>query len=165
MPSNSPLPETLALALSAAVVVIALYLSVRLWRRGRFQRKAVKSLGIPDLLQVTPEEFEEMVAELFRSFGHQVKRVGARDNVEAYLVVKTRNGKKWIVQSKRQRGRMDDLPVRELEKLVRYEKADKGVMVITGTFTEQARHWAGNNSIALYDGDEFLKAFRNLRAK
>jgi len=84
MPFNSPLPETLALALSAAVVVIALYLSVRLWRRGRFQRKAVKSLGIPDLLQVTPEEFEEMVAELFRSFGHQVKRGGARDNVEAY---------------------------------------------------------------------------------
>jgi restriction endonuclease Mrr len=80
-------------------------------------------------------------------------------------VVKTRNGKKWIVQSKRQRGRMDDLPVREMEKLVRYEKADKGVMVITGTFTEQARHWAESNSIALYDGDEFLKAFRNLRAK
>jgi restriction system protein len=165
MPSNLPRPDILVLSLSAAVVLIALYLGRRLWRRGRFQRKAVKSLGIPDLLQVTPEEFEEMVAELFHSFGHQVKRGGARDNVEAYLVVKTRNGKKWIVQSKRQRGRMDDLPVREMEKLVRYEKADKGVMVITGTFTEQARHWAGSNSIALYDGDEFLKAFRNLRAK
>ncbi len=165
MPFNPPLPDTLALALSAVVVLIALYLSVRLWQRGRLARKAVQSLGIPDMLQITPEELEEMVAQLFRSFGHQVKRVSARDNVQAYLVVKTRNGKKWIVQSKRQRGRMDDLPVRELEKLVRYEKANKGVMVITGTFTEQARHWAGSNSIALYDGDEFLKAFRNLRAK
>ena len=84
MPFNLPLPETLALALSAAVVLIALYVGVRLW---------------------------------------------------------------------------------QLEKLVRYEKADKGVMVITRTLTEQARHWAGSNSIALYDGDEFLKAFRNLRAK
>jgi len=30
----------------------------------------------------------------------------------------------------------------QLEKLVRYEKTDKGVMVIIATFTKQARHWA-----------------------
>jgi restriction endonuclease Mrr len=165
MPLDLPAPEALILALIATIILAAVYLGGRLWRRGKFQRKAAQSLGIPDLLQVTPEEFEEMVIELFQSLGHQVKRVGARENVEAYLVVKTRNGKKWIAQTKRQRGRMDDMPVRKLEKLVRYEKADRGALVITGTFAEEARHWARNNSISLYDGDEFLKAFRKLGAK
>jgi len=147
-----------------AVVLIAAALLWRWVQHSKFRRKATRSMGMPDLLQGTPEEFQEMVTQLFRSHGHQVKKARAQGNMDAYLVITTRNGQKWIAQTLRQRGRIDDTPVRELEKVLRYEKASKGILVATGTFTGEARQWANANAIVLYDGDEFLKMFRNRQA-
>jgi restriction system protein len=160
-----PEPLNTNLFVVAGAILIAVYLVVRVWQPGKIDRKLRNADGIPDLLQVTPKEFAEMVAELFRSYGHQVERMDAPGKHGVDLIIRAQNGARWIVRCKRQRGRIEEMAVRDFERTMKFAKARRGVMVVTGSFTDEARQWAKNNSILLYDGDEFLKALRRARGK
>jgi hypothetical protein len=162
-----PIPEPFNtdLFVFAGAVLIVAYIVVRVWQPGKIDRKLRNADGVPDLLQVTPKEFAEMVGELFRSYGHTIEQVSTPDKYGVDLVIKAQNGAKWIVRCKRQRGRIEEMAVRDFERAVKFDKARRGVMVVTGSFTDQARQWAKNNSILVYDGDEFLRALRRARGK
>jgi restriction system protein len=97
-----------------------------------------------------------MVAELYRSLGHQAKRTGSTGDHGVDVVVQARNGEKWIVQCKRWRGSVGEPVIRDFYGVLHHEKADHGAVITTGTFTPQAREWARGKLLHLYDGGEFL---------
>jgi restriction endonuclease Mrr len=41
-----------------------------------------------------------------------------------------------------------------------HEKADKGVLVTTGTFSNQAQNWAKGKPLSLINGKEFLDTWK-----
>jgi restriction system protein len=45
-----------------------------------------------------------------------------------------------------------------------HEKADRGAVITTGTFTAQAKDWAIGKPISLIDGDKFLELVKRVQA-
>ncbi|MDH7488265.1 MAG: restriction endonuclease [Anaerolineae bacterium] len=123
---------------------------------GKFGRVAT----VDDLLALSPREFEEMVADLYRAYGHDAKRTGSLGDHGVDVRVRAANGEKWVVQCKRWRTPVGEPVVRDFYGMMQHEKADKGAIVAVRGFTPQAREWARGKPIILYDGNEFLRAWK-----
>jgi len=123
---------------------------------GRFSHVAT----VDDLLKLSPRAFEEMVTELYRAYGHDAKRTGSLGDHGVDIRVRAANGEKWVVQCKRWRTPVGEPVVRDFYGMMQHEKADKGAIVAVRGFTPQARDWAQGKPIILYDGNEFLKAWK-----
>lgn len=113
-----------------------------------------------ELLDVSPAQFEEMVAELYNLRGYQATRMGSIGDHGIDLLVTTPQGKKWVVQCKRWRGWVGEPVVRDFYGAMQHEKADWGVLVTTGTFSGPARIWAKGKALSLVDGKEFLHTWK-----
>ncbi len=114
-------------------------------------------------MTVSPARFEEMVAEVYRLRGAKAWRTGATGDHGVDVVVQTPKGEKWVVQCKRYRGWVGEEKVRELYGTLQHEKAHKGVLVTTGTFSNAARQWAKGKPISLVDGEQFLRSWREAK--
>lgn len=161
--SSFLIPEPLNTTLFFVTGFVLVGLNGKRWwqRRGvAYKGRAVTRLS--DLLELSPSEFEEMVAEVYRAKGHQARRTGAVGDHGVDIVVQARNGEKWVVQCKRWRGTVGERVVREFYGTMLHEKADKGAIVTTGFFTPQAREWAKGKPIFLYDGEEFLRIWQQV---
>ncbi len=132
---------------------------------GRDTRASSLARDPEDLLKLTPREFENMVADLYRANGYRAWRTGATGDHGVDVVIQTGNGEKWVAQCKRWRGAVGEPVVRDFYGVMQHEKADKGAIVTTGTFTPQARAWAKGKPIFLYDGNEFLAAWKEARER
>lgn len=106
---------------------------------------------------------EELVADVYRAKGHRARRTGTVGDHGVDIVVNAKNGEKWVVQCKRWRGTVGERVIREFYGTMLHEKADKGAIVTTDFFTPQARDWAKGKPIFLYDGEEFLKIWRQVQ--
>lgn len=89
--------------------------------------------------------------------GAKAWRTGATGDHGVDVVVQTPKGEKWVVQCKRWRGGVGEPIVRDFYGTVQHEKAHKGVLVTTGTFSNAAREWAKGKPLVLVDGAEFLR--------
>ena len=118
-----------------------------------------------DLLDASPSQFEKMVMELYSLRGYDARRTGAIGDHGVDVVVKTPKGAKWIVQCKRWRGWVGEPVVRDFYGTLHHEKADRGILITTGTFSNAAREWAKGKPLALVDGDEFLRAWKDVKNK
>ncbi len=146
--------------LSGAVVGGAWGIS-SLWQRRTFFQKAQR-ISVDDLLEMSPREFEEMVAALYQAMGHRAKRVGQRGDHGVDVLVKAKNGEKWIVQCKRWRKPVGEAIVRDFYGTLQHEKADQGAIIATKGFTQAAKTWAKGKPIKLYSGEDFLRAWRRV---
>lgn len=158
------IPEPLNSVLFFATGAVLLGLNAKRWweRRGiSYKGRTISRLS--DLYELSPAEFEEMVAEVFRARGHRARRTGTAGDHGVDVVVEAKNGEKWVVQCKRWRGTVGERVVREFYGTMLHEKADKGAIVTTGFFTPQAREWARGKPIFLYDGEEFLRIWRQVQ--
>ena len=113
-----------------------------------------------DLLDISPAQFEKMVVELYGIRGYSAKQIGATGDHGVDVVVQTPKGEKWIVRCKKWRGSVGEPVVREFFGTMHHEKADRGILVTTGTFTRQAREWAKGKPLSLVDGKEFLATWK-----
>jgi len=145
------------------VVLIGLFVVRGVFRRGSVRRSADKARSPRDLLDVSPAQFEDMVVELYRKKGAKAWRTGATGDHGVDVVVETPRGEKWVVQCKRWRGWVGEPEVRDFYGTMQHEKADKGVLVNTGTFSNAARAWAKGKPLALVDGGQFLKIWRAVK--
>jgi len=116
-----------------------------------------------DLLEISPAEFEDMVVGLYRLKGYSATRTGATGDHGVDVIVKTQSGQKWVVQCKRWRGWVGEPVVRDFYGTMQHEKADRGVLVTTGTFSNAAREWAKGKPLGLVDGKEFLRNWREAK--
>jgi HJR/Mrr/RecB family endonuclease len=159
------IPEPLNTVLFAATgaVLLALIILPRVLGRRRLWAAPGDARHVDDLMSLSPREFEEMVVELYTALGHTARRTGAVGDHGVDVVVKAKNGEKWVVQCKRWRGNVGEPIVRDFYGVVHHEKADRGTLITSGGFTEQARAWAKGKPLTLVDGPQFMKYMKGAR--
>jgi hypothetical protein len=158
-----PLNTTAFLLVGGGIVF--LWLAWEFIKRGHFRRETGKINSIAAMVELSPSQFEEMVADLYRFAGHQAKRTGRSGDHGVDVIVHAKNGEKWVVQCKRWRGGTVGEPlVRDFYGAMQHEKADKGIIVTTARFSAAAQRWARGKPVNLYDGDQLLRLWRRAHA-
>ncbi|MFB6435256.1 restriction endonuclease [Streptomyces sp. NPDC056411] len=113
----------------------------------------------PDLYQMDPIAFENLIAELFRAMGMQAvttQRSGDGGvDVDALDPDPIRGGK-IVVQVKRYRNTVPPTAVRDLYGTVQSEGANKGVLVTTSRFGPGAHTFANGKPLSLIAGPELV---------
>ncbi|QHC24390.1 restriction endonuclease [Streptomyces sp. GS7] len=115
--------------------------------------------GEPDLHEMDPIAFENLIAELFRAMGMQAvttQRSGDGGvDVDALDPDPIRGGK-IVVQVKRYRHTVPPTAVRDLYGTVQSEGANKGVLVTTSRFGPGAHTFANGKPLTLIAGPELV---------
>ena len=118
------------------------------------------SRALEDLMSLSPEAFEQLVAELFEVYGHRAEVAGGSSDHGVDVLVYSDQGEKWVVQCKRYAGSVGEPVVRDLFGTLQHEQAQRAYLVTTGSFTTQAQAWAEGKPIVLYDGEQLVKLIR-----
>lgn len=117
----------------------------------------------PNLIDLTAEEFEHFVQNLFAQMGfetHKLKNSGDGGvDVIAYDHDPVR-GAKYVIQAKKYTHKVQPSAVRELHGTVQHEGANKGILVTTHGFTSGCHEWANGKPLQLYDGTHLLALCR-----
>ena len=114
-------------------------------------------LKLSQLGTLTPEGFEEFVAELFESLGYEVDRVGGTGDEGADLRVR-RKGLLGVVQCKyHTRGVVGSPDLQKFLGTVHHTKSHKGFFVTTRTFSLSAERFAADHPIELIDGPRLVE--------
>jgi hypothetical protein len=158
-----PDPWNTLLFFATGLALLGALFGRRLWQRLKFWQVARRAARIDALRALSPSEFEELVVELYGVLGHHARRTGGAGDHGIDVVVRAANGERWLVQCKRWRGNVGEPVVRDLYGVLHHEKAERGVILTTGVFTDQARAWARGKPIDLIDGDQLLRLLRQLR--
>jgi len=160
-----PEPISTILFFVVGTVLLAVRVGVGFWQRKNFRKKVGSVNSVEDLLNLSPTEYENMVVELYQAYGHQARRTGATGDHGVDVVIQTKNGEKWVVQCKRWRGNVGEPIVRDFYGTMQHEKADKGAVITAGRFTQQAKEWVKGKPIYLYDGAQFIKAWKRAKER
>jgi restriction system protein len=110
--------------------------------------------GLVSIAALTWQEFEELVGELYRRLGFDV-RPRAQDGADGGIdIVLEREGKRTLVQCKHWKSTTVGAPiVREMMGLIIHQQAVSGKIVCSGKFTRQAVEFAQGKPIELINGD------------
>lgn len=128
------------------------------WRKNRIRLSDMKSLE--DLLALSPEAFELLVAAIFRAYGHDAEVSGSPSDHGVDVFVTTNEGEKWIVQCKRYSGSVGEPVIRDLYGTMLHEGAQRAYLITTGSFTTQAQTWATEKPLVLYDGEALVRLIK-----
>lgn len=120
---------------------------------------------IEDLLALSPEDFESLIAGIFKAYGHQAQVTGGSSDHGVDILVQTDEGEKWIVQCKRYSGSVGEPVLRDLFGTMTHEEAQKAYLITTGTFTTQALKWVEDKPLILYDGEALVKLIRRTQKR
>ena len=102
----------------------------------------------PDLIEMTPTEFEHLVRQLFEAIGMQswVTQASKDDGVDAVAVNEDPfMGGHCIIQAKRYRGAVGVEPVRALAGVMDDKHATTGILVTTSWVTKDGHDFAQRN--------------------
>jgi len=158
-----PEPLNTGLFFLTGAVLIIVFIALPLLRRSGL-RRLLNAAGSPrDLLDASPAQFEEMVVEYYQLRGAKAWRTGAAGDHGIDVLVETPKGEKWVVQCKRWRGSVGEPEVRDFYGVQQHQKAVRGVLITTGTFSGAARAWARGKPLVLADGRAFLKAWEEAK--
>lgn len=140
--------------LGVGVLLGASLLTRRWMRGGRLRRYA----AIEMLHSLSAGEFEELIADYFRSSGYVVHRTGKPGDHGVDLAVYTPREGKWVVQCKRYRRKVVGEPaIRDLYGAMHHFHADWGYLIATGRFSANALAWAEGKDIHLVDGETLVQ--------
>jgi restriction system protein len=114
-------------------------------------------LKLKQLATLTPEGFEEFVAELFEALGYEVERVGGSGDEGADLRVR-RRGLLAVVQCKyHSRGVVGSPELQKFLGTIHHTMSHKGFFVTTRTFTLAAERFVAEHPIELIDGPRLVE--------
>lgn len=133
------------------------------WLVIRLRNRRIKlsnTRRLEDLLALSPDDFESLVAALFKAYGHEAQVSGGSSDHGVDVIIFNAEGEKWIAQCKRYSGSVGEPVVRDLYGTMQHEGAQKAYLITTGTFTAQAAAWAEGKPIVLYDGEALVKFIR-----
>ena len=153
-----PLNDILFFSLGIVTGGISFGLWIHQWKKNRVRLQDARTLD--DLLEMTPDAFEALIAKLFEAYGHQAEVQGGNGDHGVDVVVMTDEGEKWIVQCKRYSGSVGEPVVRDLYGTLLHEEAQRAYLITTGSFTRQATEWVQEKPIILYDGEGLVKLIR-----
>lgn len=113
----------------------------------------------PNLMDLTPWEFEHLVGNLFSKMGLDAKLTRShRDGGVDVIAYDTRPilGGKVVIQAKRYRHTVGVAAVRDLFGTMNHEGANKGILVTTSSYGPDAYDFVRNKPIELIDGGVLL---------
>ena len=156
------IPRPLNDVLFFSVGIITGGISFGLWihkvKKNRVRLQDARTLE--DLLEMSPDAFEALIAKLFEVYGHRTEVQGGNGDHGVDVVVMTGEGEKWVVQCKRYSGSVGEPVVRDLYGTMLHEEAQRAYLITTGSFTRQATEWVQEKPIVLYDGEGLVKLIR-----
>ena len=158
-------PAALIVFAAAAVAVGVALVGTALRRRRRRRDRLATMQG---LLELTPREFEDEVADLLRWMGFtSVEVCGGASDLQADIVADDPDGFTTIVQCKRYSPeRTIGSPViQSFIGMARvHHECERAVFVTTASFTAPARHLADEHDIELIAGEQLLDLFSHRAA-
>jgi restriction system protein len=113
----------------------------------------------PNLMDLTPTEFESLIQNLFSKMGLDTKQTRAsRDGGVDCVAFDPRPifGGKVVIQAKRYRNTVDVSAVRDLFGTMQNEGASKGILVTTSGYGQASYQFAENKPLELIDGSNLL---------
>ncbi len=113
----------------------------------------------PNLLELSPSEFESLIQNLFSKMGLDTKQTRAsRDGGIDCVAFDSRPifGGKVVIQAKRYKNRVDVSAVRDLFGSMQNEGATKGILVTTSGYGPTAFEFAQGKPLELIDGSSLL---------
>ncbi|GAB2964100.1 restriction endonuclease [Micromonospora polyrhachis] len=113
----------------------------------------------PNLLKLSPTEFESLIQNLFTKMGLDTKQTRAsRDGGVDCVAFDPRPifGGKVVVQAKRYRNTVDVSAVRDLFGTMQNEGASKGILVTTSGYGPASYEFASGKPLELIDGSNLL---------
>lgn len=113
-----------------------------------------------DLRVLSWNEFEELVAAVYRRRGWRVELCGTATGGGSdggVDVVLRRGPKTWLVQCKHWKGRVGVKPLREMIGLLEHHNAERGVIIASGGFTKPAWDFVHGKRLSLVDGKRLLE--------
>ena len=122
------------------------------WQEHNRAAYTLPQLALSELLELSPREFEQYVARLFRYKGYRVKVRGGSGDLGVDLELIKRGGKRAIVQCKRYQRTISPDVVRDLYGTMMHERVAHAFLVTTGDISEASRQWAVGKPITLIDG-------------
>ncbi|HQO64586.1 MAG TPA: restriction endonuclease [Syntrophorhabdus sp.] len=120
--------------------------------------------GFDTLRNISWKEFEELVGEAYRRKGYAVTECGGGGADGGVDLVLKRGGEKFLVQCKHWRIRKIGVKiVRELYGVVHAEEATGGIVISSGSFTQEARDFAKGKPLRLLDGTDLLTIIKEVQ--
>lgn len=114
-------------------------------------------LKLAQLATLSPEGFEEFVAEIFEAMGYEVERVGGAGDEGADLVAR-RNGMRAVVQCKyHTRGVVGSPELQKFLGTIHHTRSHQGFFVTTRTFSLAAEKFVAEHPIELIDGPRLVE--------
>jgi len=113
----------------------------------------------PNLMELTPGEFESLITNLFEKMGLETRMTQAsRDGGVDCVAWDQRPifGGKVVIQAKRYKNTVGVSAVRDLFGTVQNEGASKGILVTTSGYGKAAFDFAGGKPLELLDGGNLL---------
>lgn len=113
----------------------------------------------PNLMELTPGEFESLITNLFEKMGLETKLTQAsRDGGVDCVVYDPRPvlGGKVVIQAKRYKNTVGVSAVRDLFGTMHNEGATKGILVTTSGYGKASFEFASNKPLELLDGSNLL---------
>ncbi|WP_344821440.1 restriction endonuclease [Actinocorallia longicatena] len=113
----------------------------------------------PNLLEMSPTEFEGLISNLFARMGLETRQTRAsRDGGVDCVAYDPRPimGGKVVIQAKRYRNTVGVSAVRDLYGTLQNEGASKGILVTTSGYGQASYDFAKNKPIELLDGANLL---------
>ena len=131
------------------------------WRKGRLLEK---QKGIASTRSISWHEFEELICECYRRSGYRVTETGGGGADGGVDLVLRKNGEHLLVQCKNWRyDRVGVKVVRELLGVVAAEGATGGIVVSSGTFSQEARDFARGKPLELIEGTVLAKMVEDVK--
>ncbi len=128
----------------------------RVERQYRQARRA--DLKLAQLASLTPESFEEFVAEIFEALGYEVEQVGGSGDEGADLRLRRGDGMLGVVQCKyHKRGVVGSPVLQKFLGTIHHTLSHKGYFVTTSTFSLAAEKFAAEHPIELVDGPRLVE--------
>lgn len=136
-----------------------LYIMLKLWLKSRKTAKLRKS-GIREVDQLSGEDFERFLGELFKRRGFKVSYTATSGDYGADLILK--DGQDVIaVQAKRYSSSVGVKAVQEIIGAVKMYNATEAWVVTNSHFTRQAEKLADINDVYLIDREELIQLILN----
>ncbi len=117
----------------------------------------------PNLMQLTPSEFESLITNLFEKMGLETRQTRpSRDGGVDCVAWDARPvmGGKVVIQAKRYKNTVGVSAVRDLFGTVHNEGAGKGILVTTSGYGKSSFQFADGKPLELLDGNNLLYLLR-----
>jgi len=149
--------------MSGALFVIAILSAFNTWRKGDLLER---QQGIRSIRSISWQEFEELVGEAYKRKGYSVTETGGGGADGGVDLILKRGDENLLVQCKHWKiDKVGVKVVRELFGVVAAEGASGGIIISSGTFTQEAIDFARGKTLELVNGSDLVKLVAEVQKK